>query len=219
MMDDLEPKNKLTRDQLPAHTATILLLPGSRPPEAYENWAFILEGITPLAVQGERLVFIAAIAPLIDIEQLKQPATALGWQVDEPFQSNLCLRLHYAHMLIVKQAFNDGLHLADLAIATAGTATEQCVGLGKPIITLPGNGPQFTWAFAEAQSRLLGPSIHLLTNRGAIAPTVLELTRHSQRQSFYQQNGRQRMGSAGAALRITQQLQLLFSSSRPLRKT
>jgi len=39
----------------------------------------------------------------------------------------------------------------------AGTATEQFVGLGKPAIAIPGIGPQFTAAFAEAQSRHLGP--------------------------------------------------------------
>lgn len=33
------------------------------------------------------------------------------------------------------------------------------VGQGKPVFTIPGRGPQFTAAFAEAQSRLLGESV------------------------------------------------------------
>lgn len=39
----------------------------------------------------------------------------------------------------------------------AGTAAEQAVGLAKPVLQLPGQGPQFTASFAEAQRRLLGP--------------------------------------------------------------
>lgn len=33
------------------------------------------------------------------------------------------------------------------------------VGQGKPVFTIPGEGPQFTAAFADAQSRLLGESV------------------------------------------------------------
>ena len=38
----------------------------------------------------------------------------------------------------------------------AGTAAEQAIGLGKPVIQIEGKGPQFTKSFAEAQRRLLG---------------------------------------------------------------
>jgi hypothetical protein len=30
-----------------------------------------------------------------------------------------------------------------------GTAVEQAVDLGKPVIAVPGNGPAFTYRFAE----------------------------------------------------------------------
>jgi uncharacterized protein (TIGR03492 family) len=40
-----------------------------------------------------------------------------------------------------------------------GTAAEQAVGLGKPVLQLEGQGPQFTPGFAEAQRRLLGPGL------------------------------------------------------------
>jgi len=38
----------------------------------------------------------------------------------------------------------------------AGTAAEQAIGLGIPVIQIEGKGPQFTKTFAEAQRRLLG---------------------------------------------------------------
>ncbi len=64
--------------------------------------------------------------------------------------------------MIGRTLFLECLHKVEIAIAMAGTATEQFVGLGKPAITFPGHGPQFTYAFAEAQSRHLGSSIILL---------------------------------------------------------
>ena len=33
------------------------------------------------------------------------------------------------------------------------------VGLGMPVFTIAGEGPQFSYAFAEAQQRLLGKSV------------------------------------------------------------
>jgi uncharacterized protein (TIGR03492 family) len=65
-----------------------------------------------------------------------------------------------AVVLLTRGGFSDVAHQAVAGIAMAGTATEQLVGLGKPVFTLPGSGSQFTAAFAEAQSRLLGQSVH-----------------------------------------------------------
>ena len=44
----------------------------------------------------------------------------------------------------------------------AGTATEQAIGLAKPVIQIEGKGPQFTKSFAEAQRRLLGRYVFVL---------------------------------------------------------
>jgi uncharacterized protein (TIGR03492 family) len=211
MLDDLEPKGAIARDQLPDATGTLLLLPGSRLPEAYENWTLILEGITPLALQGQPFVFVGAIKTLLDFDVLTLTACSLGWRMAERLPGcdvpHCCLALGQSHLLLAKQAFNDALHLADLAIAMAGTATEQCVGFGKPVVTLPGKGPQFTWAFAEAQTRLLGPSIRLVENPAQVAETVINLLAQPERQSFYRHNGQARMGQPGSAARIAQQLQ------------
>ena len=46
----------------------------------------------------------------------------------------------------------------------AGTAAEQAIGLGKPVIQIEGKGPQFTKSFAEAQRRLLGKYVFCATN-------------------------------------------------------
>ena len=46
----------------------------------------------------------------------------------------------------------------------AGTASEQAIGLAKPVIQIEGSGPQFTKSFAEAQRRLLGSYVFCSTN-------------------------------------------------------
>jgi uncharacterized protein (TIGR03492 family) len=60
---------------------------------------------------------------------------------------------------LVADRFWGVLHSSDLLLAMAGTAAEQAVGLGKPVLQLAGAGPQFTEGFAEAQRRLLGPAV------------------------------------------------------------
>ena len=65
-----------------------------------------------------------------------------GWQSEQAATArdtlSRALRLGTAHLLIVQKAFSDALHRAEVAIATAGTATEQFVGLGKPAVTFAG---------------------------------------------------------------------------------
>jgi uncharacterized protein (TIGR03492 family) len=217
MLDDLDPPGILTRDLLPEDVPIVLLMPGSRPPEAYGNWQLMLESITPLAQTQEKLVFISAIVSQLDLTQLCQIAASAGWQIDnqhlELSVPHYRLALNNAQILLVQKSFSDSLHLADMAIAMAGTATEQCVGLGKPVITIPGEGPQFTWGFAEAQSRLLGPSIQLIQSPRTV-PEQLKRLLQALPQAGYLQNGQQRMGFPGASIRIASQIQVLFGFSK-----
>jgi uncharacterized protein (TIGR03492 family) len=69
-------------------------------------------------------------------------------------------------------AFGSILRGATLVLGMAGTAAEEAVALGKPVIQVPGDGPQFTYRFAEAQSRLLGPSAQLIGTGPATAETL-----------------------------------------------
>jgi uncharacterized protein (TIGR03492 family) len=78
--------------------------------------------------------------------------------------------------------------------------------LGKPVIALAGSGPQFTWAFAEAQTRLLGRSIHLVEHPSEVAKRVRKLLQQPER-AIYQNNGFLRMGKPGASRRIASQIQ------------
>jgi uncharacterized protein (TIGR03492 family) len=226
MMDQLEPRtlNQLTysanaqmREQArrlspPQASLTITLLPGSRPPEAYTNWQQILVAIASLCDFPSSLLFLGAIAPGFNLEPLRQILIELGFQElssEEskqhpspiPDSNALTFRHQNAYLILTQHAYNECLHLADLAIAMAGTATEQFVGLGKPAIAIPGIGPQFTAAFAEAQSRLLGPSL-LVVEPTQVARVVRSLLQDPDRLQLIAENGVRRMGKPGAARRI-----------------
>lgn len=192
-----------------ARSLTIILLPGSRPPEAYANWQQILVAVTGLieTFYERSLLFLGAIAPGLSLEPLRQILVNAGFQEKEhtspiPDPDALTFSSKHAHLLLTQHAYNECLHLANLAIAMAGTATEQFVGLGKPAIAIPGIGPQFTPAFAEAQSRLLGPSLILVEQPNQVAQVVQSLLRDPDRLQLIAENGCQRMGKPGAARRI-----------------
>jgi uncharacterized protein (TIGR03492 family) len=86
------------------------------------------------------------------------------------------------------------------------------VGLGKPAIAIPGQGPQFTPAFAEAQTRLLGPSLSLVEQPDKVASVVQQLLRDPDWLQLIAENGYQRMGEPGAAQRIANCLMERFES-------
>lgn len=211
MMDGLEAE--LAPEWPHDHPLTVLLLPGSRPPEAYANWHRMMTEIAGLFQQNQRVLFLAAISPGLDLEPLIQALHTHGWRessqaVSLPISNPTGLSFFQgmSQLWLSNSAFKECLHLADLAIAMAGTATEQFVGLGKPVISIPGEGPQFTYRFAEAQTRLLGPSVMLLEPPAELASAVNRLMQDPDRLNLIRDNGRHRMGTAGAAQRIADHL-------------
>ncbi len=204
MMDGLEP----TGVKFPTgwDSLTVALIPGSRVPEVYDNWQQMLQAVSGLVESiGRKLVFLAAIAPSIDRVALHQALTTYGWRNAAEDVYRLQSSLQGATLLLTSD-FNDCIHTADVAIAMAGTATEQFVGLGKPALLLPGQGPQFTSAFAEAQTRLLGPSAILVAQPPQTTQVLQRLLNDPDRLQLIAENGRRRMGAPGASDRIARYL-------------
>ena len=205
MMDGLEP----IAERPDLNGSVVTLLPGSRPPEAYANWEQILVAAASVIGQfQERSWFLAAIAPGLDLAPFQAALITHGWQ---PSQESLAgfpdpiapvFIQQNAKLILSQQAFGTCLHWADWAIAMAGTATEQFVGLGKPSFTIPGEGPQFTPRFAEAQTRLLGKSVLLVSDPSQVGQQAKELLQDRDRCQRISENGRRRLGAAGAAQRI-----------------
>ncbi|MBD2205979.1 hypothetical protein H6G33_13945 [Calothrix sp. FACHB-1219] len=230
MMDGLEPSFPTGRfytadlqQQEINRPLVVTLLPGSRAPEAYNNWETIMVAVSALIASfrdrnsvfhtNSTVVFLGAIAPGLDFTTLTQTLTTQGWRphTESPVQladsNRLTFKQKNAYLVLTQNAYNDCLHLADLAIAMAGTATEQFVGLGKPAIAIPGDGPQYNPGFAEAQSRLLGPSLILVDQPGQVAKIVQSLFKNPDTLQLIADNGLRRMGQPGAAQRIAECLQ------------
>jgi len=206
-MDALEITGKDL--QLLPNLPLVALLPGSRLPEAGTNLQLLLDlaiATTPLFPNG--IQFCAAVTPNLCLPDptgmipLQQVAEQQGWE----YHSTGCLT-HPQHQIALRciyDAFADILHQCDLVVGMAGTAIEQAVGLGKPIIQIPGAGPQFTYTFAEAQMRLLGSSIQTIGTKPATAATIAQaaqaIYRTLEDREYLAQcriNGLERIGGAG----------------------
>lgn len=204
MMDGLTPTDQLTVLRPPdPQTLTVVLLPGSRAPEAYANWRIILRALESVLQQFEArpVLFLGAIAPALDLAELYTALSRVGWQ---PTSHGAVTHLAKANgrLILTQTAYADCLHLADAAIALAGTATEQFVGLGKPAFTIPGAGPQFTPTFAQLQTRLLGPSVILVNTADEVGTAMEAVLADADRLEDIRQNGLKRMGQPGAAAAI-----------------
>jgi uncharacterized protein (TIGR03492 family) len=180
-------------------TLNITLLPGSREPEAYDNWALILQAID--SIEGDiKVDFWGAIAPSLNLDHLTQRLINSKWHQTD----NYCFSKTKFTLTLTQQSYAEYLLKGDLAIAMAGTATEQFIGLGKPAITIPGTGPQFTPQFAEAQTRLLGSSVILVSHPNQVGITLKSLLEKPDIWKAIADNGIKRMGEPGAAKRIAQ---------------
>ena len=159
-------------------------------------------------ITDKKLQFRVALVPSLRAE-LDSIATSLNWQHD---QGELTGQNHLKVGCYV-DAFADILQASNLVIGMAGTANEQAVGLGKPVVTIPGNGPAFTYRFAEAQARLLGGSIQLIGTKPAddlilqqAAETVIRTLQNSDYLQQCLNNGLERMGKPGGSLNIAHYL-------------
>jgi uncharacterized protein (TIGR03492 family) len=157
-------------------------------------------------------LFLGAIAGALSLDPLRQTLETQGWRQQPPESTVSNLQLNdptaltftkkNATLILTQDDYNLCLLKGDCCIAMAGTATEQFVGLGKPAIAIPGKGPQFTPAFAEAQTRLLGPSLVLVEQPDRVAGVVRQLLHDPDRLQLIAENGSRRMGQPGAAGRI-----------------
>ena len=206
----------------------LALLPGSRLPEALRNLELMLRLLAllpePLRRPG-RLEVAAALVRDLTAEAIASAARPLGWQAtgDQP----LVLQGHGLQVELGWGRFGSILSGADLVLSMAGTATEQAVGLAKPVLQLAGRGPQFTANFAEAQRRLLGPGLSCAAGAAGSAETLAEgATLAAQRleeladpkraaalHRCLRQEAERRIGPAGGTTRMVEAIMALLAAS------
>ncbi len=209
-LDRLVPTGKdlLLKPDVP----TVALLPGSRLPEATRNFKLQLQWVLEVVklAGGENVQFRAALVPDL-MAQLNEIAVREGWQYREGKLTH-CQGTG-AEVLCYSDAFADILRACQLVMGMAGLAVDQAVALGKPVIQVPGKGPQFTYQFAEAQTRLLGISAQTIGSEPATPEILQEAAQCAiatlQDKAYLArcvENGRDRFGGSGASWRIVRLL-------------
>ena len=159
-----------------------------------------------------------ALVPSLDDNSLRRLGERFGWHL----KNGVLEREGAREINVCRGAFRAVLQHSDLVIGMAGTAIEQAVGLAKPVLQLPGQGPQFTAAFAEAQRRLLGPTVfcadgesgsrEALEATAELAMALLDRARQDpglQRQC--QVEAQRRLGEAGGGPRMAAAISALLS--------
>lgn len=190
-----------------ARRRRVLLLPGSRMPEALGNARRLLEalkaarwsepvtvllacGRQPDAAHWATLMAAAGIAT----KPLSAAAAASGAQA--------CWGQGPLELVLGPGCFARWAGWGEVALATAGTASEQVVGLGTPALSLPGRGPQFKPGFARRQSRLLGGAVLPCRSAGQLAERLERLLREPELRRELGARGRRRMGPTGGSERL-----------------
>ncbi len=187
--------------------AVICLLCGSRLPEAQANLLLLLQVVDGAQRLGLNWQFRAAIVPQMGGEVLQTTAEMAGWTYTNQGDGEvLTNRRSGAQVYCFRDAFADILHRADVVLGMAGTAIEQAVGLGKPVVQLVGKGPQFTYRFAEAQQRLLGESVQTCSKPEVAVALIQKVLADPVYQERCKINGQERVGGAGGAERIAREI-------------
>jgi len=200
----------------PAPAQRLGLLPGSRLPEALHNLELMLEVLAQLPEhlqQPDQLGLSAALVGRLGPEEVAPLASRLGWRLDSEAGTISRLRRGPLRLELVWGRFAAVVQHSDLVLSMTGTAAEQAVGLGKPVLQLVGSGPQFTDNFAEAQRRLLGPSVFCAEGRSGsaeqreatarlLAQLLGDLQRDRALAERCHRNGLERIGAGGGTARI-----------------
>jgi uncharacterized protein (TIGR03492 family) len=191
---------------------SVLLLPGSRLPEAQLNFERMLALLEQLPATQQQASFEAALVRDLSSAAIEALARQRGWQLtaEASHSDQLVLEHQGLRLRCCWGQFQTLLPQAKMVISMAGTASEQAAGLGIPVLQLAGHGPQFTAGFAEAQRRLLGPAIHCAP--GAVDdPATLQasarllkklLALPSTELERYRTEGLQRLGTSGGTSRM-----------------
>ena len=182
-----------TSESLPLPALQLALVPGSRLPEAARNLALMLRVLALLPEEWARsqpLRLRAALVAELDSSCVAKLAAPLGWRLeasDRLVRGPLVVELGWGQ-------FGEILASSQLVLGMAGTAAEQAVGLGKPVLQLVGGGPQFTAGFAEAQRRLLGPGVRCAPGSSGSAATLAATAQLAQ--ELLEQQGDPKQGAA-----------------------
>ncbi len=198
-------QDKVIKKDIYNNYAKIILLIGSRFPEANNNLNIFLDYLSDFYFPKKSLIFIPLSLNANVFEVEKQ---IINYQFTKKKSSSFSLgeesvwSKNKMTLVLGKNTFSNWAYLAEVGLANAGTATEQICGLGIPALSLPGKGPQFTQSFAKRQQRLLGGSVALCESKSIFHEKLLYLLENKKFRVRQGQIGKERMGAPGASKKI-----------------
>ena len=193
----------------------IILLIGSRFPEAFRNLERFLCSLDAFKYKSKCLIFVplSSNADLHKIENYFMNHNFIRHNNSYYlFNEESSWRKKNIFVLLGRNTFSQWANFAEIGLANAGTATEQIAGLGIPSLSLPGDGPQFTKNFAIRQQRLLGGSVIVCEDKATLIRNLLDLLNDEQLRKKQAKYGVLRMGKRGASERIVDYIHLKLSS-------
>ena len=180
----------------------LILLCGSRLPEAYENFKKLLIATQLIQTSSPLAIFVPLNSSSMS-KKIKLIMVDLGFNPTDESIDKLGISEIWKKksllILIGFQQFSSWANWGEVGVANAGTATEQLVGLGIPCVSFPGKGPQFNFNFAKRQSRLLGGSVAIAKNYQTFAKRVEFLLDSDFDRHTIGLRGSKRMGPEGGS--------------------
>lgn len=224
MMDDLQ--GSVATLPLPDDALVVACLPGSRD-NAEANAARILSLVADDATAWERsgpVAFIFALAARFDVERAWQAMSATAramWRREPPrtgsdatgvaVEARLTRRVSAQFL---KGRFADVLHSARVAIGLAGTANEQAIGLGVPLVTFATDGVQGQ-SYFRMKMRYFGAAAMAIAPTGpALREAVQRIARDEAQRARMTAAGRTRMGDPGASDAIVRDVLAILAARR-----
>lgn len=214
--------------QIPAGARMVGLLPGSRIAEAIRNFRLQLrfvEAVTALAQSAPPVAFRAALVPGV-MAALPEAAQAEGWTLKDGGRlSKPVAGGRLAEIICRDDAFADILEACTMVIGMAGQAADQALALGKPSLMFAGEGPQFSYAFAEAQYRIHGGLSVLVGNGGPAddatigqaAERLLALLQDDAFLARARERGPLQFGSRGSSARFVEHILPMLEKEKAAR--
>ena len=194
----------------------LILLCGSRLPEAYENFKKLLTAIQLIQISSSMAVFVPLNSSSM-IRKIELILIELGFANIDESKSKTGIsgiwKKNYLSIFIGYNQFSAWANWGEVGVSNAGTATEQLVGLGIPCVSFPGNSHQFNFNFAKRQSRLLGGSVVMSKSYEDLAKKVEFLLNSDCDRKTIGSRGFNRMGPEGGSKSLAHMIATKLSQS------
>ncbi len=206
---------------------SIGLFPGSRFPEILDNFILILELLEAISdfKYFQKIEFNFAIVNALSSSKIREIFKNRKWLYLENINEKNLLKFEYKSLKVnlYRNNFDEILLKSRCCISMAGTAAEQAIGLGKPVIQIEGKGPQFTKSFAEAQRRLLGEYVFCATNYknkndqinqtiNLIIKVIYQIKLNKQFLISCNENAKQRLGENKACINMVDDMNFVIKN-------